>query len=162
MPDPKINATVQSDFYPADNPAVMAHINMIQGIINRLAGASASCKTWCIALVSALLSLAGATNVAALATVSLLPVGIFGFLDLMYLAHEKAYRDLHKHLVVKIRATTYDRTEVFEAGAKPDWGQTFCALVSWSIWPVYGGLVVLYFAARWTGWMDNIAKSVGS
>ena len=82
----------------------MAHINMIQGIINRMAGASASCKTWCITLVAALLSLAGSTKVPALATVSLLPIGIFGFLDFMYLAQEKAFRNLHGRIVAKIRA----------------------------------------------------------
>jgi hypothetical protein len=51
-----------SPVWPADSPAVMAHINLLQGIINRLANNSACCKTWCLALVGALLSLAGATH----------------------------------------------------------------------------------------------------
>jgi hypothetical protein len=44
-----------SPFWPADNPAAIAHVNLIQGIINRLANNSASCKTWCLVIVSALL-----------------------------------------------------------------------------------------------------------
>jgi hypothetical protein len=31
--------------WPADNPAVTAHINLLQGVINRLANNSAACKT---------------------------------------------------------------------------------------------------------------------
>jgi hypothetical protein len=40
MPD---DQTV-SPLWPADDPAVAAHINLLQGIINRLANNSASCK----------------------------------------------------------------------------------------------------------------------
>ena len=32
---------------PAENPAVIAHLNMLQAVITRLAGNSAQCKTWC-------------------------------------------------------------------------------------------------------------------
>ena len=49
-----------SAFYPADNAAVIAHLNYLQAIITRLAGNSAQCKTWCLAIVSALFSFAGA------------------------------------------------------------------------------------------------------
>ena len=40
----------ESPLWPADSPAVTAHINLLQGIINRLANNSASCKTWCLPL----------------------------------------------------------------------------------------------------------------
>jgi len=32
---------------PPDNPAVLAHLGMLQGNATRLAGASAQCKSWC-------------------------------------------------------------------------------------------------------------------
>ena len=41
-----------------ENPAVIAHINMLQGIINRIAENSRSCKQWCILVVSAILTIA--------------------------------------------------------------------------------------------------------
>src|SRR5262249_4064377 len=82
----------KSDFYPADNPAPTVHINLLQGIINRLANNSSSCKTWCLTLTGALLSLAGATKVPALVVFVILPILILRYLDSRYLAQERAYR----------------------------------------------------------------------
>jgi hypothetical protein len=147
-----------SEFWPADNPAIMAHITLIQGIINRLAGASASCKTWCVTLVSGLLSLAGATHVPALASVALLPIGIFAFLDTMYLGQERAYRELHGRMVMKIQAGNYARSDVFDARARLEFLQALCAFTSWSVWPVYVGMVAIYVAARCTGWMQMLTS----
>ena len=83
-----------SPFRPADNPAAIEHIKLLQGIVNRLANNSASCKTWCLTLVAALLSLAGTSRNLAIVPISLVPVVVFGFIDTMYLAQERAYRDL--------------------------------------------------------------------
>jgi hypothetical protein len=101
----------------ADNPAVTAHINLLQGIINRLANNSASCKTWCLTLVGALLSLAGATHVPGIVTFALVAVVIFGLMDTMYLAEEIAYRDLYKSTVRAIRDGNYGRDNIFKAHA---------------------------------------------
>ena len=38
-----------------ENPAVLGHINMQQGIINRMAANSASCKTLTITILAAIL-----------------------------------------------------------------------------------------------------------
>src|SRR2546429_8666299 len=105
-----------SPFWPADNPAVMVHINLLQGIINRLANNSASCKTWCLTLVAALLSLAGATHAPTIVGFALLPVVIFGFMDTMYLAQEKAYRDLYSDTVGRVRDRSYARRDLYQAG----------------------------------------------
>ncbi len=86
-----MSGDARSPFFPADNAAATAHIALLQGIINRLAGTSASCKTWCLTLVAAVLSLAATAHVPALAPLVLVPTVIFGFLDAMYLAEEKAY-----------------------------------------------------------------------
>src|SRR5580704_1167163 len=106
-----------SPLWPADNPAVVAHVNLLQGIVNRLAGNSASCKTWCLTLVGALVSLAGATHVAGIVTFALVPVVIFGFMDTMYLAQEKAYRDLYGDIVARIRNGSYSLADAYAAGA---------------------------------------------
>jgi hypothetical protein len=146
-----------SPLYPADNPAVTTHINLLQGIINRLAGNSSSCKTWSLALVSALLSLAGATHNPAIATFALVPVVIFGFVDTMYLAQEKAYRDLYDTVVKAVRDGSYDRSSAFNAAALRSADHIFRALGSWSIWPIYGGLIVAYIVAAQRGWLDLLA-----
>src|ERR1700752_55147 len=85
-----------------ENAATTAHINLLQGIIDRLANNSASCKTWCLSIVAPLLSLAGAVHAPVLVTIALVPVAVFAFIDTMYLAHEAAYRELYGRIVAKI------------------------------------------------------------
>jgi hypothetical protein len=156
---PPPSAVPPSPLYPADNPAVTTHINLLQGIINRLAGNSSACKTWCLALVSALLSLAGATRNPAIAAFALVPVVIFGFVDTMYLAHEKAYRDLYGTIVKAVRDGSYDRSSAFDAAAVRNAGHVFWAIGSWSVWPIYGGLIVAYIVAAQRGWLDLLAAA---
>src|SRR5262245_36936687 len=102
---------------PPENPAVLAHVSMLQGIITRLANNSASCKTWCFTLVAGLVTLTGAAGKPVVAVVAIIPLLVFGFLDASYLAQERAYRDLFKAVVAKIRDGTYTRKDAFEAGA---------------------------------------------
>ena len=70
-----------------DNPAVIAHVDMMQGIINRLAGNSKSCKQWCILVVSAILTLTARD--ADVFLLRLTPVIMFCFLDCFYLNLER-------------------------------------------------------------------------
>ena len=142
-----------SPLFPADNPAITAHVNLLQGIITRLANNSVSCKTWCLTLVGALVSLAGATRVPGIITFALVPVVIFGFLDVMYLAQEKAYRDLYKTVVNSIRDGSYELADVYEARSQLKGHHIKDAFLSWSILPVYLGLIATYLVARFAGWL---------
>jgi hypothetical protein len=146
-----------SPLWPADNPAVTTHINMLQGIINRLANNSGACKTWCVALVGALLSLAGATHVPAIVTFALVPVVIFGLLDGMYLAHERAYRALYDYQVTAIRTGKYTLSNAYEARAPVGFCDFLSALTSWSVYPMYLGLIVVYLTAEYRGWLAVLA-----
>ena len=70
--------------------AVQAHIAMLQGIINRMAGNSANCKNWTITLVAAMLVLLVDKNMQLPDTrVCLIPVGLFYLLDCYYLVLER-------------------------------------------------------------------------
>jgi hypothetical protein len=148
-----------SPLWPADSPAVTAHITLLQGIINRLAGASASCKTWCITLVAALVSVAGTTRTPSIVTVALMPVVVFAFLDTMYLAQERAYRALYVAIAKKIREGRYERADAFEVTASASFGEFVRAFVSWSVFPVYLGLIAIYFIAKYSGWLQLLARS---
>jgi hypothetical protein len=66
-----------------DDETILKHLEMIQGVINRLSGNSSSAKTWTVGLVSAtlLLHLASPTTTALLAAV---PVLSLWLLDAMY------------------------------------------------------------------------------
>jgi len=146
-----------STLWPADNPGVIAHLNLLQGIINRLANNSASCKTWCLTLVGALVGLAGATHQPGIVQFAALPVIIFGFLDTRYLAHERAYRTLFTDLARLVQAGAYPRSEAFTAEASTDVVDTICAFFSWSVAPVYVVLIAMYFIAFVSGWVDALA-----
>lgn len=146
-----------------ENAATLAHINLLQGIITRLAGNSASCKTWCLTLVTAILSLAGTMKNPALIEVALIPVIVFGFIDTMYLAQERAYRDLYTKVVNKINCGEYTVGDVFDA--RPSVG-FFClcwlairSFFSWAVWPVYLGVIVLYIFAYWIGALEWLTKA---
>ena len=143
-----------SPLLAADHAAVTNHVNILQGIITRLANNSASCKTWCLTLVGALFSLAGVTHAPGTLTFALVPILIFGFLDVMYLAQEKAYRDLYQTVVGSIRTRTYKLENVYNAGAELKANHITGAFFSWSILPVYLGLIVTYFIGRSAGWFE--------
>jgi hypothetical protein len=148
-----------SPLWPADNSAITAHINLLQGIINRLANNSASCKTWCLTLVAAFLSLAGAAHEPRIVTFALIPIVFFGSLDATYLAQERAYRDLYSDVAAKIRKKTYALEEVFEARAPLTFGRIWGAFTSWSIFPVYGVLLLAYAIALWNGWLGALTAA---
>src|SRR4051795_3308307 len=95
MSDPAIRARPLA---PDNDPAAIEHLKMLQAIITRLAGNSAQCKTWCVTIVSAVVAFAGAMKQERLVALAILPILIFGFLDLAYLANERAYRDLYNSM----------------------------------------------------------------
>jgi hypothetical protein len=153
-----VNNSGNSPILPADNPAIIAHITVLEGIIARLANNSASCKTWCLTLVAALLSLAGATHSPQMVTAALVPIIIFGFLDVMYLASEVAYRDLYAGVVKAIRDGTYRRERAYDTNARADKGCILEAIGSWSITPYYA-LIIFYLIALAAGWPALLASA---
>ncbi|SDC44334.1 hypothetical protein SAMN05444679_10380 [Variovorax sp. CF079] len=151
------NDPTTSPLWPADSPAVVAHMSLLQGVVNRLAGNSASCKTWCMTLVAALLSLAGAAHAPAIVGIALVPVAVFGYLDTMYLSQERAYRRHFENLAKKIRQKEYTLDDLFDADAPRNAGDFWHALGSWSIGPVYAGLALAYFVAHSLGYLAILA-----
>jgi hypothetical protein len=153
---------IASPLSPADNPAVTAHLNMIQGVITRMANNSMSCKTWCLTLTGAIIGLAGAAHIPNIVGFVLLPALVFGFLDTMYLAQENAYRDLFGDVVKSVRDKTYTLKCAYAMGPKIKFGHIVWSVFSWSVWPVYGGLIVAYYVASSTGWIAGLAQKTSS
>ena len=147
------------DAWIADRTAVQAHLNMLQAIIARLATGSASSKTWCLALTGAVTSLAGATHQPAVLGFVVVVVAIFWFLDVRYLAQEKAYRDLFNAKVTRIREQAYDMADAFDLAAPTDGDDIKHALKSWSTWPLYLTVVAAYVVAWWLGWIWLLAPA---
>lgn len=82
-------------------PAVKAHIDMLQGIISRMAKNSASCKSWAIPMVTAIVTLALEKGILP-TKVAYIPVGLFYILDCYYLGLERKFKDRLRDFIIKI------------------------------------------------------------
>jgi hypothetical protein len=71
------------------------HLDMIQGVIDRMAGNSFLLKGWAVAIVSALFAIGEKEQMQRLLTVAYIPVVIFWLLDAYYLRIERLYRRLY-------------------------------------------------------------------
>jgi hypothetical protein len=78
-----------------DDEKKVKHLELIQGVVNRLAGNSFSMKGWSITLVSALFALAAKDANVRYAALALLPALCFWGLDAYYLRQERLFRKLY-------------------------------------------------------------------
>lgn len=147
---------IDASILDVDNPAVIAHIQLLENIISRLANNSASCKTWCLAIVSALLGLAGAAHLPAIGLLATVAVVISWFLDSGYLAQERAYRALYTRTIDKIHTKAYTAYDTYNVGATADCNSVLAAVGSWSISPVYLGLLFVLGIISIATWSNMI------
>jgi hypothetical protein len=77
------------------DPDRVKHLEMIQGVVNRLSSNSFAYKAWAIALVSALFALAASTSNPAYLLVATIPTLAFWGLDAYYLLQERHFRSLY-------------------------------------------------------------------
>ena len=78
--------------------AKLKHLELIQGIINRMASNSFMLKGWSVVLVSALLVLVSRQGGNKWALVGLFPTLVFWGLDAYFLRQERLYRALYDHV----------------------------------------------------------------
>jgi hypothetical protein len=71
------------------------HIDLIQGVINRMTGNSFLLKGWTVTLVAGLFALAASGGNWTYAALGLLPSLSFWWLDAYYLQQERLFRKLH-------------------------------------------------------------------
>lgn len=76
----------------------MKHLEMIQGVINRMAGNSFMLKGWTVTLVSGIFVLAGRDMDKQYFIVAYIPVFVFWCLDAHYLLQERLYRSLYEKI----------------------------------------------------------------
>ena len=76
--------------------AKIRYLEMIQGIINRMAGNSFALKGWAVTLISGIFVLAGKVTDKMYFLVAYIPVVVFWFLDAYYLLQERLYRALYE------------------------------------------------------------------
>ena len=88
-----------------NSSAVRAHLTIMQGVINRIADNSRSCKLWCVTLVAATLVLVARTGEPQHALISLVPTALFWLLDAYYLGLERRFRNSYNAFVAKVHSS---------------------------------------------------------
>jgi hypothetical protein len=134
---------------PEDSAAVQSHLTILQSVIQRMANNSASSKTWCITLASAILVVMADKNEPRLAIIAIIPVVLFLLLDAYYLSLEKGYRKSYNTFIGKLHSskiTVDDLFVVASEGSKI--GNLLASLASFSIWPFYLTLLVMLIIAK--------------
>ena len=136
----------QTKKYCAESDAVRTHLSILQAVIQRMAANSASCKTWCITLVAAVLVLMTRTetdNYMPLA-LAFVPAVLFLFLDTYYLALERAFRGSYDAFVGKLHKGEVALSDLYVVRPRGRIARQFTpSLLSFAIWPFYGTLVIL-------------------
>ena len=97
-----------------ESPAVLGHLQIVQGVIQRMAENSRSCKVWCVTLVSAILVLVAQTKESQHALIALAPIALFWLLDSYYLALERGFRESYDALVGKVHDGQLRISDLFE------------------------------------------------
>jgi hypothetical protein len=134
-------------FLSVDSVSVQSHLTMLQGIINRLAANSASCKTWCVTLVSALAVVAADKQNLNVLLVAAIPILLFAALDAYYLGLERRFRECYESFAKKLhdgRATIDDVFVVApQLPLRGFFTEAFASFWSFSVWPFYVGLMII-------------------
>ncbi len=76
----------------------LKHLDLIQGVINRMASNSFSLKNWTVVLVSALFALAAKNSNTIFIAIAFLPAAAFWLLDGYFLRQERLYRKLYDYV----------------------------------------------------------------
>lgn len=134
-----------------DRPATQTYLSLLQGVISRMAGNSANCKTWSVSLVSAILVLAIDKGKPIAGLIGLLPVILFMWLDAYYLRLERAFRTRYNIFVkwlyredTEPHPPLFDMTPAFDVAPRDEPSNTISASMrSPAIWPFYSLLLCI-------------------
>lgn len=112
------------------------HLELVSGVVGRMAGASAAAKGWSITLAGAAFGVAVVRDKWYLILLGVVALAVFGIVDGLYLHNEKRFRDLYAAIADRnaIRPLSMDLT-VLGARKKKD------SFFSWSVLGFYGPLI---------------------
>lgn len=135
--------------FKENSQAVQAHLGITQSVIQRMAANSASCKAWCITLVSAILVIVADKGKPQYALIAVIPNVLFLILDSYYLALEKMFRQSYNSFIEKLhngKVVASDLYAVAPSGSL--FNIFFTSLLSFSIWPFYLTLLAMIWIAK--------------
>ena len=119
--------------------AVQKHLEIMQGVIGRMAESSRSCKVWCVTLVAATLVLVARTGNADHALIAVAPAVLFYVLDAYYLMLEGRFRNSYNSFVGKIHSAEVAKADLYGVTGT---GSKVCTMLwamflSFSVLPFY-------------------------
>ena len=132
-----------------ESTAVQKHLEIMQGVITRMAENSRSCKVWCVTLVAAVLVLVARTGDPIHALIALAPTALFYVLDGYYLMLERRFRTSYNNFVDKVQmgqVTTSDLYKVFPDGSIA-WVMVWAMSRSFSVLPFYVAVIATVLLA---------------
>lgn len=133
-----------------ESQSVQAHLNILQGVIQRMATNSTSCKAWAITVVSAVLVIVADKGKPEFAWIALLPTVLFAGLDIYYLAMEKAFRKSYRDFVAKLHGDEIAAEDLYEVNPAGNMHRhQLAAAGSYSEWGFYLPLLALIIVARY-------------
>lgn len=132
-----------------NSPAVLAHIATLQGVIQRMAGNSAACKTWTLTIVSGIIAISPDKSDWIVWTMALVPSLFMSLLDTNYLALERGFRGSHKIFIQKLHDDSIEIKDLFQiVPIKISASNRWTALCSFSIVTFYAPLLVILVASN--------------
>ncbi|OOE69756.1 hypothetical protein BZG20_01550 [Salinivibrio sp. IB868] len=124
-------------------------MQIMQGVISRMAANSTASKTWCITIVSAILVLVADKSKPEYAFIALVPILLFLALDSYYLALEKAFRDSYNEFIGKLHDQRICSEDLYSVVPKGNMtNHQIAALKSFSVWGFYVCLGVMVSLAK--------------
>lgn len=114
------------------------HLEIIQNVVNRMAGNSFLLKGWSLTLVAGLFALAASDSDTRIAFVALIPVLAFWGLDAYYLWQERLFRDLYD--AVRNNKVCNYSMNTSDSDSKKTWRD---ALVSGTVFGFHGPLLAV-------------------
>ena len=132
-----------------ESSAVQKHLEIMQGVIGRMAENSRSCKVWCVTLVAATLVLVARTGEPRHALVALAPTTLFYVLDAYYLMLEKRFRNSYNCFVDKVHSADVAKADLYSVAGT---GSKICTMLramslSISVLPFYFTVIVTVILA---------------
>jgi hypothetical protein len=140
----------QSRQLDESSPSVHTHLNILQGVVQRMASNSASCKTWCITIVSAVLVLIADKGKPELFWLALFPIPVFAALDIYYLGLERGFRASYNTFVNRLHNGSLSVEDLYSVTPAKEIGWLRAeSLFSYSVLGFYTPLALLAFVLKW-------------
>ena len=134
-----------------DNTEILhKEIDLIQGVINRMANNSFLLKGWIISLIAVILALTKdtivATQLSYFNAILLLPVVVFWYLDAFFLHKERCYQKLYDWVIANRSKTQDYLYNLNYTRFEREVNSVFRIMFSKTLWPFYGLIVVVLIA----------------